>query len=370
MDLARFKNRIPAFWILHASGWLAYAGLAAVFSYTEKWTDIPRILLFLTPFAVGFITCIPLRYFFRRIRFHERPLIYSILTALAASFIGANIWLGIDAVISLFIHHPMEPQMTLISVYVLSVISRGIPLLIWIFLYFGIKIRIEWRRQEEKMEKANSLAQDAQLQMLRYQLNPHFLFNSMNSIRALIDEDETKAREMITELSEFLRYSLDSKDYSNVPLRNEIDAIRHYFAIQKKRYEDKLEVIYDVEPQAGDYPVLSFLIHPLVENAVKYGMRTSPMPLTIHLKAKTREGMLTIEVCNTGKWVEPAQEEEQMFTSTGTGLDNVRRRLENVFPNRHRLEVFEKEGKVHVQLEIRGYTGEEYEKVVQSSHHR
>lgn len=370
MDLVRFKNRIPVFWILHASGWLAYAGYTAVFYYPGKWTDIPQILLFSSPYAVGFLSCIPLRYFFKRIRFHERPLIYSILTALAASFIVANIWLGIDAVISLVIHRPIEPHLTLLSVYVFSILPRGIPLLIWIFLYFGIKIWIEWRRQEERKEKANSLAQDAQLQMLRYQLNPHFLFNSMNSIRALIDEDETKAREMITELSEFLRYSLDSKDYSNVPLRNEIDAIRHYFAIQKKRYEDKLEIIYDVEPQAGDYPVLSFLIHPLVENAVKYGMRTSPMPLIIHLKAKTSESVLTIEVCNTGKWVEPPQEEERMFASTGTGLDNVRRRLENVFPNCHRFEVFEKEGKVHVQLEIRGYTGEEYEKAVQSSHHR
>jgi LytS/YehU family sensor histidine kinase len=364
MGLDRIKNRIPAFWILHTSGWLGYAGLAAVFSYTGKWTDIPKILLFLTPFMTGFIVCIPLRFFYKRIRFHERQIKYSIPIAVAASFVGANVWLGLVVVIELSLNQLQTSQMTVIQVYIMNVISGGIILLGWTFLYFGIKIWIEWRRQEERMEKANSLAQDAQLQMLRYQLNPHFLFNSMNSIRALIDEDETKAREMITELSEFLRYSLVSKDYSNVPLKNEIKAIQHYFAIQKKRYEDKLEVIYDIEPQAGDYPVLSFLIHPLVENAVKYGMRTSPMPLTIHLKAKTREGVLTIEVCNTGKWVEPAQEEEQIFASTGTGLDNVRRRLENAFPNRHRFEAFEEDGKVHVQLEIRSNTGEVHEKAV------
>ena len=353
MGLDKFKNRILAFWILHTLGWLVYAGIAVVSSYTEKWTDIPRLLLFLMPFAVGCLTCIPLRFFFKRIRFQERPLIYSLFMAVAASFIGANIWLGTNTLIYLLLRHPIETEMTLISFYVLSIILRAIPLLGWTFLYFGIKNWMEWRRQEQRMEKANSLAQDAQLQMLRHQLNPHFLFNSMNSIRALIDEDETKAREMIIELSEFLRYSLESKDYSNVPLKSEMEAVQHYLAIQKKRYEDKLEVIYDIEPQAGDYPVLSFLIHPLVENAAKYGMLTSPMPLTIHLKAKTREGVLTIEVYNTGKWIEPAQHAKQMFASTGTGLDNVRRRLENAFPNRHRFEVFEKEGKVHVQLEIR-----------------
>ncbi len=364
MDLDKIKNRIPLFWILHTSGWLAYIGLAAVLSYTGKWTDIPQILLFLLPSLGGYFVCIPMRFFYKRIRFHERPIKYSLPIAVATSFVGVNVWLGLVVIVDLFMNQPETSQMTFFQVYFLNVVSGGAALLGWTFLYFGIKVWMEWRRQEKRMEKANSLAQDAQLQMLRYQLNPHFLFNSMNSIRALIDEDETKAREMITELSEFLRYSLDSKDYSNVPLRNEIEAIQHYFAIQKKRYEDKLEVIFDIEPKAGDYPVLSFLIHPLVENAVKYGMRTSPMPLTIHIKAETREGDLTIEVCNTGKWIEPAQEEKQGFVSTGTGLDNVRRRLENAFPHRHRFEVFEKEGKVHVQLVIQGYSGEEYEKAV------
>ncbi len=355
---------MPAFWILNALGWLAYAGLSAVFLPAENWTGILQIFLFLLPFMTGFLVCIPMRLFYKRIRFHERPIKYSLLIAVAVSFVGANVWLGLIVVVALCMNEQLTAQATFIQVYFMNIVSGGAALLGWTFLYFGIKNWIEWRRQKETMEKANSLAQDAQLQMLRYQLNPHFLFNSMNSIRALIDEDENKAREMITELSEFLRYSLDSKDYSNVPLKNEIEAIQHYFAIQKKRYEDKLEVIYDIEPQAGDYPVLSFLIHPLVENAVKYGMRTSPLPLTIHLKAKTREGVLMIEVCNTGKWIEPAQHEKQMCASTGTGLDNVRRRLENAFPHRHRFEVFEKDGKVHVQLEIQGHTGEVHEKAV------
>ena len=272
------------------------------------------------------------------------------LTGAAASFVAANLWLGMDLLISLFIRqmpYLIPPAAVQPGLSDLHILRRGIPLLGWTFLYLGIKIRREWKQQEQRTEKANALAQTAQLQMLRYQLNPHFLFNSMNSIRALIDEDETKAREMITELSEFLRYSLDSKDYSNVPLKHEIEAIRHYFAIQKKRYEDKLEVVYDIEPQAGEFPVLSFLIHPLVENAVKYGMRTSPMPLTVRLTAKIRDGALVIEVSNTGRWIEPAQHEDRSSAGTGTGLENVRRRLENAFPNRHRFEIVEKEGRVH-----------------------
>jgi two-component system LytT family sensor kinase len=355
MDLSKLKTRNFSFWVLHISGWLAYAVAGVIYSYKGKWTEFPRLLLFFVPYLVAILTCVPLRLFFKKIRFHEWPLTYSVLMGIAASFVAANLWLGTDMLISLFIHQPpyIRTPAAFKQIYLTYIIRRGIPLLGWTFLYLGIKIQREWKLQEQRARKADSLAQNGQLQMLRYQLNPHFLFNAMNSIRALIDEDETKAREMITELSEFLRYSLDSKDYSNVPLKHEIEAIQHYFAIQKKRYEDKLEIIYDIDPQAGEFPVLSFLIHPLVENAVKYGMQTSPMPLTILVRAKIRDGTLVIEICNTGKWIEPALPEEQTYGGTGTGLENVRRRLENAFPNRHALEAVEKEGHVHVILEIR-----------------
>ena len=100
--------------------------------------------------------------------------------------------------------------------------------------------------------------------MLRYQLNPHFLFNALNSLRALVDEDEKNARQMVTELSEFLRYSLISKDLNNVPLKKEIEAIRNYLAIEKKRYEEKLEVVINIDPSTESCYLPSFLIHPVV----------------------------------------------------------------------------------------------------------
>lgn len=355
MDWSKLRTPQVSFWVLHLSGWLVFTAVTVFYAYQGPWTDIRRLAPFLLPYLVAFLTCLPLRFFFKKIRFHEWPLTYSLLTGVAASFLAANIWLGIDLITSLFIRQTpyVMPPLAFRQVYPTFILRRGIPLLGWTFLYLGIKIQRAWKEQEQRTEKANALAQAAQLQMLRYQLNPHFLFNSMNSIRALIDEDETKAREMITELSEFLRYSLDSKDYSNIALKHEIEAIQHYFAIQKKRYEDKLEVVYDIEPQAGEYPVLSFLIHPLVENAVKYGMRTSPLPLAIRLTAKIRDGALMMEISNTGHWVEETRHDDEISAGTGTGLDNVRRRLENAFPNRHRFEIVEKEGCVRIQLEIK-----------------
>ncbi|MDH4272354.1 MAG: histidine kinase [Candidatus Aminicenantes bacterium] len=364
MDPEQMKSRIASFWVLHVSGWLVFSAATLWLSYRGPWTDLRRLLPVAAPYLVGFLTCLPLRLFYRAVRFHGWPLKYSILTGVVVSFVAAHIWLGVDLTIRLFGQVPpyLQSFAAFGKVYPTLIYSRGMPLLGWTFLYLGIKTRRELMQEEERTKKATALAQTAQLQMLRYQLNPHFLFNAMNSIRALIDEDEAKARELITELSEFLRYSLDSKDYANVPLRNEIEAIQHYFAIQKKRYEDKLEVVYEIEPQAGDVPVLSFLVHPLVENAVKYGMRTSPLPLVVHLTAKVRADTLLVEVCNTGRWLEPGGREARINGGTGTGLENVRRRLENAFPNRHRFEVVEKEGRVCIKLEIRQPPGVEDEK--------
>jgi LytS/YehU family sensor histidine kinase len=221
----------------------------------------------------------------------------------------------------------------------------------WSALYFGIKFWLEWDLQKERAEKASSLAQQAQLQMLRYQLNPHFLFNALNSIRALIEEDTRTARAMITELSEFLRYSLVSRDRKNVKLKDELEAVRYYLLIEKKRYEEKLNVVFEIDPKAEDYPVLSFLIHPLIENAIKYGMQTSSMPLQIIIKAEVLEDRLRIIVINSGVWLKSSGLKDGT-TSTGTGLENVKARLQNAFPDKYMLDTFEKDGYVHVVLEI------------------
>jgi two-component system, LytTR family, sensor kinase len=216
--------------------------------------------------------------------------------------------------------------------------------------YFGIKFWKDWNAEHDRAEKASLLAQSAQLQMLRYQLNPHFLFNSLNSIRAMVEEDKQTTRDMLTELAEFLRYSLVSKNYSDVPLREELNAIRHYFAIEKHRFEEDLELIYDIDPDAEEFPVLSFLIHPLVENAVKHGMRTSPMPLKIKIEAKLNMGNLTVTISNTGKW---SPHSDSMNTNgTGTGLTNIQARLEQAFPGRYRFEIGPKNDGVTAVIEI------------------
>ena len=220
----------------------------------------------------------------------------------------------------------------------------------WSVFYFGIKFWIEWGIQRDQAEKASVLAQQAQLQLLRYQLNPHFLFNALNSIRALMGEDTRNAKEMITELSEFLRYSLLGQDKSFVTLREELDAVKHYLSIEKKRFEEKIQVTYDIDPKVEHYPVPSFLIHPVIENAVKYGMQSSALPLRITINAAALGAKLRIEISNSGALLKGPPENGTVFNGTGAGLENVKARIENAFPGRNEFEIFEKDGSVHVVI--------------------
>jgi LytS/YehU family sensor histidine kinase len=171
------------------------------------------------------------------------------------------------------------------------------------------------------------------------------LFNALNSIRASIDEDKARAKRMVTEFSEFLRYSLTSSDAANIPLREELAAIRNYLAIEQIRFEDKLDVQFDIDAKAKDVRLPGFLIHPLVENAIKHGMN-GDAPLRLRIAARVNNGTLHIEVANTGHW-------HASGNGMGIGLRNVEQRLQQLFPDRSRFAIAEAEGWVRATIEIR-----------------
>jgi len=351
MNLQDIKNKKSSFWILHISGWLSLA-LIYLILYFRNYINDPKALLaiFLT-YIIGFVVSLLLRYFYKRIDYKKCSILKLSIYVIVSSVIGAVIWFWLDIAFSIPLHSEDWYSTYITLQRILSETWwHSFVLGTWSALYFVIKLWIEWNLQKDLADKANALAQSAQLQMLRYQLNPHFLFNALNSIRALIEEDRHKAKSMITELSEFLRYSLISKNYKNVPLKEELKAIEHYFKIEKKRFEEKLQVVINVNEQAEDFQVLSFLVHPLVENAVKFGMQTSKMPLQIHLNAKIENDDLVLEVRNSGKWVEKNSGDNN---GTGTGLKNIQERLENAFPNRHSFKIKKTDNSVSVIISIK-----------------
>lgn len=346
------RRRRLAFWVLHTLGWSLY-GLIYVLLYASgRMTDARAVGGIAITYCLGFSVSLGLRWLYRRIRYTVRSIGVIALAVFVAVVIAAQLWYWLDVGVSYFLVGIDPARFVLpFQQYVGRIYGLAFVLVTWSALYFGILLWYEWREERARTERARLLAQSAQLQMLRYQINPHFLFNALNSIRALVDNDRQKARAMVTALSDFLRYTLDQTKDGNVLLEDEIGAIRRYFEIERIRYEEKLQVTFEIDPRAARAPVPAFLVHPLVENAVKHGMRTSPMPLVIRVSAALRDGELEIDVWNSGSL--NASAPGAGHEGTQTGLQNIRRRLEHVFPSRHRFGIREDGGGVRATIAIR-----------------
>lgn len=347
------KNRKKLFWTFNISGWLLLNLIYLVLYYRNSITDPTAMLLLFITYFTGFWTTVLLRIFYIKINYRSLTIPLLLFTIIIGSVAAAYIWFWFDNMISIQLNPNVIARYTFNN-YLSHGWSNSFVTILWSALYLSLNFWFDSKEQEEKLKQANDLAHSAQLQMLRYQLNPHFLFNSLNSIRALVNEDQNRAKSMITELAEFLRYSLVSRNYSNVPLSNELEAMQHYFAIEKTRYEDKLEVNLNIDPNAEDYPVLSFLLHPIIENAIKYGMQTTKLPLVISINAKVKNDKLFMSVSNSGRWLENSNNNS---AGTGTGLNNVKQRLENAFPGRHKLNIEKGENRVTVNFELDNSSG-------------
>jgi len=228
--------------------------------------------------------------------------------------------------------------------------APAFPVLMLVWSGFYLSIAHWWGEQQEERRRlqADAEAQRAQLRALRYQLNPHFFFNALNTIGALADENPQRVKTAVRELSGFLRYTLLGGEALEAPLHDEIAAAEHYLSVEKIRFEDDLQITVEVSDEAGRQVVPSFLVLPLVENAVKHGQRTSPSPLRVRLRGTLADDALTIEVANTGHWRDDGLGPD----GTGTGLDNVRDRLQAQYPDQHAFSVTDDDGWVRVRIEI------------------
>ncbi|MCX6138457.1 MAG: histidine kinase [Ignavibacteriales bacterium] len=301
--------------------------------------------------VAGFLLTLAMRAYYQRMRRRDLTLPRIIGVSILVSLVMAVVWCSIMWVVALLsrgvpwekLAYWFKPA----SFIVLVQLHFPVPFA-WSMLYFGIQLWMGWNAEKERTAQASVLTQQAQLQMLRYQINPHFLFNTLNSVRALVDENVELARGMITSLSAYLRYSLVSRNRTLVPAREEVDALKHYVYIEQQRYEEKLQVNFAVDPDLDDFPIPSFLLQPLFENALKYGMLTSPMPLTISITLRRRANGIQIVVANTGTWLEPVEANGNGNTA---GLENVRLRLEAACPDHHRLNVETQSEKVTVTID-------------------
>jgi LytS/YehU family sensor histidine kinase len=225
-------------------------------------------------------------------------------------------------------------KMSFVESYVGSIIT----MLTWSALYFAIKSYRVFQDVRESALKSAAMAHEAQLKMLRYQLNPHFLFNTLNAISTLVLEKNTElANRMVTKLSSFLRYSLDNDPMQKITLEQELQALQLYLDIEKVRFEERLSLEVDIEDAARDALIPSLLLQPLIENAIKYGIARAEGGGHLKISAKVFAGDLLMEVSDDGPGCELVN--NAIPDAKGVGLRNTRERLATLYGQEHSIKL-------------------------------
>lgn len=200
----------------------------------------------------------------------------------------------------------------------------------------------------KQLREAENATLEAELRALRAQINPHFLFNSLNSIAALIRTRPTEAEAVTEDLADLFRYSLRASQQPSVTLGEELASVRMYLAIERARFRDRLDIIIDVPPELNDVEVPSLLLQPLVENAIKHGMGRTTEPCTVHLQASYTSDTVTVTVADTGPGFDTT-DVDTLF-SRGTGLGNIHQRLQHFFGPQAEMRVASHSISLHVPV--------------------
>jgi len=349
-NLANDQRKL--FWVLHLGGWLAW-GL--IFKYGLAWAVseemAPKYFLYVMIITmVAIVFSLVLRYIYRYL--WSRPLWIQGLGFLLGSSLAGFLWIQSRSYIfyGYFAKHKdMEAWTEKMGaaaemyekVFIMESFTSGwIPMLAWSTLYFLIKYYQIFQEVQKSALKSAAMAHEAQLKMLRYQLNPHFLFNTLNAISTLILEQQTElANRMVTRLSSFLRYSLDNDPMQKITLDQELVALKLYLDIEKVRFEERLNLELDIGDEAAQALIPSLLLQPLVENAIKYGIARSVDGGHLRIAAKVFAGDLLLELSDDGPGVELV--DGLIPNANGVGLRNTRERLVELYGNQHSFRLSE-----------------------------
>lgn len=363
-----FADKARMFWILQVTGWLGFFALHILSVSTfvaGRSTD--SLLYSVASSLIGFLTTSILARPVYRFARRQGPAVLllivltsTILMAVAMSAMKAKTF-G-----ELFGNGWMDLRgASLGTTNYLLLIVPDLPVNLfllgsWAGFYFGINYYLKLRSEMERAIFSARLADQAQLKMLRYQLNPHFLFNTLNAISTLVLEQHGKqANSMLTQLSAFLRYSLDSDPLQKTTLAEEVRALELYLAIEKTRFADRLTVKFDIEENTLGAYVPSLILQPAIENAIKYAIAQMESGGEIRITAKREGGALAMTVCDNGPNAPEDPTALLNNVKTGVGLVNMRDRLAYLYQDRgeFRLRHVEPQGlcvSLRIPFETRG----------------
>jgi two-component system LytT family sensor kinase len=322
-------SRKQLYWLSQVTGWTIFVGINLFIISSFEEITWQRILVFIFLAIDGIVFTHILRAIILKNNWLNLPLKKTIPRVLIASIITGTIIYSFVFAAS-YVAGTLKPEEFNIVRPIAGSINVSILVLLWSLIYFIFHYMENYRKKEIESLIWEAAVKDYELKTLKSQLNPHFMFNAMNSIRALIEEDPQSAKVAITKLSNILRYSLQMERMERVSLEDEVETVKNYLDLERMRFEDRLKYKLDIDRSTQKIEIPPMMIQTLIENGIKHGIAKKTEGGEIQLNSKmisTNNGSkLKIEIRNSGHF-----SEEQLKNSSGFGVSNTKHRLNLLF---------------------------------------
>ena len=315
------KSRNRAYWISQAAGWAVYAAVNLIAMYSFESFTWQKSLLFIFICIIGLVSTHYLRFIIKKRGWLEFPLKRIVpgvlLSSLIIGVILSALFFAINLTGSFYDMSEFKPATPLIWTFNLSSV-----ILLWQLIYFSVHFFQNYKKVEIESLIWEAAVKDFELKTLKSQLNPHFMFNALNSIRALIEEDPASAKTAVTKLSNILRYSLRIEKSETVTLEDEMQTVVDYLDLEKIRFEERLNYSIKMEAGAARTEIPPMMVQTLVENGIKHGISKKTGGGNILVNSFVEDSRLHIQISNTGHF-----SEEDLKHATGFGIQNTKHRL-------------------------------------------
>jgi two-component system LytT family sensor kinase len=344
------------YWLFQALGWGLFSLINIFFAYSfdrlgsqpERHLFFGRLICFV---MLGVLLTHIMRLVIIRLNVMqkklERQLLYFFFITVVFSLAAASINTSLLLQFKLLSKSEMEFRNNIPLLILSNAFYFCIYFIIWNLIYFVYHFITKSRKQQLDTLKLESLIKELELKTIKAHINPHFIFNSLNSIRALVDENPQRAREAITELSNILRSSMQADKLETVPFEKELDIVKDYLALENMRFEDRLKIEYDIDEDTLDQPVPPMMLQTLVENAIKHGISKQIKGGMVKVISDFRDDYHELAVQNTGRLINGqingstgnAPTDADSVFEQGFGLSSTTNRLQLLYGDSAKFEI-------------------------------
>lgn len=329
------RNRVTAYWWCQILGWGFYVCIYILFYFSIRTKDNPNFFyeVFLDA-GLGIVITHCMRILIQRAHLLQLDLRGQIISLFFTTIVFSLIFGGlITKIYETFVWESDQlKDLSFGNRLIRYSFSYFFFMLIWNLIYFTYHYVEKTRKEQMDKIRLESVIKDLELKTIKSHINPHFIFNALNSIRALVDEDPIRARTAITELSNILRSSMYAEKLETTPLEKELDIVKDYLALEHIRFEDRLHIEYDIDEDTLDQPIPPMMLQTLVENAIKHGISKQVDGGLIRIISDFKGDQHELIVQNTGKINGAANAE-------GFGLASTHNRLKLMFGANAKFEI-------------------------------